>query len=374
MKNKIISGIQQIGIGVSNVKEAWQWYKDNFGIDIRIFEESAMAEYMLPYTGGKPRMRHAALALNLMGGGGFEIWQYTERTPKAPDNKPLLGDYGIFCAKIKSPDVKAAFKFFKERNLNVNGLKKCPDGRDHFFIEDPYGNYFEIVDSKDWFRFDRRKFTGAAAGAIIGVSSIEESRKVYSNILGYDTVVSDTEGVFEDLFPLNGGKSRFRRVLLKHSKDRKGGFSRLFGPSEIELVECMDESRQPIFKGRYWGDLGFIHLCYDIIGMEFLRIECKENGFPFTVDSDIHPEGNSFDMGEAAGHFAYIEDPDGTLIEFVETHKIPIIKKFGWYLHLRDRNPEKPLPNWIIKALKYSKVKDKQLTGKKKKQTKKGKE
>jgi len=34
-------------------------------------------------------------------------------------------------------------------------------------------------------------------------------------------------------------------------------------------------------------------------------------------------------MGEASGHFAYVEDPDGTLIEFVETHKIPIIKKLG---------------------------------------------
>lgn len=371
MKNKIISGIQQIGIGVENVKEAWQWYKDIFGIDIRIFEESAMAEYMLPYTGGKPRMRHAALALNLMGGGGFEIWQYTERKPKAPEMPPRLGDLGIFCAKIKSPDVKATYAYFRNKNLNVNGLKKCPDGRDHFFIADPYNNFFQIVDSKDWFRFDRKKFTGAAAGAIIGVSDIETSRKVYSDILGYDTVVFDKSGVFDDLSPLNGGTSELRRVLLKHSKDRKGGFSRLFGPSEIELVQALDDPRESIFKNRYWGDLGFIHLCYDIIGMDSLRKECKAAGFPFTVDSDIHPEGESFDMGEAAGHFSYIEDPDGTLIEFVETHKIPIIKKLGWYLDLKKRDSEKPLPNWILKALKYSKVKDKHLLGKRGKQKKK---
>ena len=31
-------------------------------------------------------------------------------------------------------------------------------------------------------------------------------------------------------------------------------------------------------------------------------------------------------MGDAAGQFAYIEDPDGTLIEFVETHKVPLVK------------------------------------------------
>jgi hypothetical protein len=62
-------------------------------------------------------------------------------------------------------------------------------------------------------------------------------------------------------------------------------------------------------------------------------------------------------MGEAAGHFTYIEDPDGTLIEFVETHKIPILKKIGWYLNLRKRNPKKALPKWMLSALRFSRVK-----------------
>ena len=61
-------------------------------------------------------------------------------------------------------------------------------------------------------------------------------------------------------------------------------------------------------------------------------------------------------MGEAAGHFAYIEDPDGTLIEFVETHKIPILKKIGWYLNLRNRKRESPLPDWLLKALRFNRV------------------
>ena len=60
---------------------------------------------------------------------------------------------------------------------------------------------------------------------------------------------------------------------------------------------------------------------------------------------------------EAAGHFAYIEDPDGALIEFVETHKVPILKKLGWYLDLRKRDPKKSLPDWILKTLRFSKVK-----------------
>ena len=62
-------------------------------------------------------------------------------------------------------------------------------------------------------------------------------------------------------------------------------------------------------------------------------------------------------MGEAAGHFSYIEDPDGTLIEFVETHKIPILKKLGLYLDLRKRDPKNHLPEWMLKTLKFSRVK-----------------
>jgi hypothetical protein len=62
-------------------------------------------------------------------------------------------------------------------------------------------------------------------------------------------------------------------------------------------------------------------------------------------------------MGEAAGHFSYIEDPDGTLIEFVETHKIPILKKIGWYLDIRKRDALKPLPRWMVKSMGLNKKK-----------------
>jgi hypothetical protein len=55
-------------------------------------------------------------------------------------------------------------------------------------------------------------------------------------------------------------------------------------------------------------------------------------------------------------HFAYIEDPDGTLIEFVETHRVPVVKKIGWYFNLKGRNG-KPLPRWMVRALSFNRVK-----------------
>jgi len=357
MKGYNINGIQQMGVGVKNVKEAWGWYITAFGMDCPIFEEEAEARIMLPYTGGEPRKRHAVLAFNLQSGGGFEIWQYKGREPQARDKETLLGDIGIFSCKMKVKNIDDAYSHFISSGIKVLG-EPTPDpaGKKNFFVPDPFGNIFHIVEAEDWF-MNLKKVTGGTYGAIIGVTDIEAARKTYSNILGYDKVIYDTTGTFEDFATLPGGKGRFRRVLLAASKPFRGGFSPLLGQSVIELVKAEDRTPSRIFEGRFWGDPGFIHLCYDISGMDNMRKHCAEMGSPFTVDSQESHNGGVFDMGEAAGHFAYIEDRDGTLIEFVETHKVPIMKKIGWYLDLGKRDPHKPLPGWMIRTLKFSRVK-----------------
>ena len=352
MEGIVVSGIQQLGIGVTNVDEAWAWYRRNLGMDIKVFDDSSTARLMLPYTGGQPRDRRAILALNMNGGGGFEIWQYTSREPQPPLFEPQLGDLGIFSAKIKTRDAYSTHARFLAKRLKVSPVMMDPAGRNFFFVTDPFNNIFQVIEADNWFG-NRKKHTGSVYGVIIGVTNIENSMKVYSDILGYDHVVFDHNGTFPDLSPLKGGDSKFRRVLLRHSKPRLGAFGRFFGDSEIELVQVVGRKPRKIYEGRFWGDLGFIHLCYDINGMAKLSEACKKRGFAFTVDSN-----NSFDMGEAAGHFSYIEDPDGTLIEFVETHRLPIVKKLGLYLSLRKRNPAKHLPNWIVKSLGLGRVKD----------------
>jgi catechol 2,3-dioxygenase-like lactoylglutathione lyase family enzyme len=346
MRNYIISGIQQVGIGVSNVHEGFKWYNRHLGMDVPIFEEAAEANLMLPYTGGKPHKRHAILAINLKGGGGFEIWQYTSRTPQPCAFTPQLGDLGLFCAKIKTDNISASYKYLSTSNVKLLGaITASPIGKKHFFIEDPFGNLFEIIEDDKWFG-KGQQHTGGPVGVMIGVSDLERSMKFYADILGYDKVLFKGEQSFDDLSSLPGGAVTAKRAILTHSEARVGPFSRLFGNSYIELVEAKGYTPRKIFENRFWGDLGFIHLCFDIKNMSGLKEACEKAGHPFTVDG-----GAGFEMGEAAGHFTYIEDPDGTLIEFVETKKIPILKKLGWYLDLTKRAPEKPLPDWMLKAL-----------------------
>lgn len=357
MDKIIISGIQQLGIGVKNVHEAWGWYKKYFGIDIRILEETAVAEYMVKYTGGEPKKRHAALAITLQGGGGFEIWNHKDFEPRSAEFEIQLGDLGINIGKIECKDPDATYNWLKQNNQNLVGNVCVFEGRKIFFVKDPYGNIFQLVPGKSWFR-EENKMTGGAYGAIIGCTDIDKSIDFYKTILGYDVIVYDRSGTFEDFSSLPGGDKEFRRVLLNHSEPRKGPLSPLFGESEMELVQVLNRQPRKIFENRFWGELGFIHLCFDIQGMDLLRELCFQKGYPLTVDTAQILKESSFDMGDAAGLFAYNEDPDGTLIEYVETHKIPVIKKLGININLQKRNPEKPLPNWMLNAMRFLKAKD----------------
>lgn len=356
-KNFIIGGIQQIGIGVSDLREAWNWYIEMFGIDCPVFREKAEARLMFPFTGGKIWARHAVLAYNLQSGGGFEIWQYTNRIPVYPDFQIEAGNTGIYACKIKTKNIDNAYSFFKKKGVELLGEpSENPAGEKTFFLRDPFGNIFQIVQAYDWL-LRENKPTGGVYGTIMGVTDIENSKRVYSDILGYDKVIYDVTGIFPDFFSLPGGQKIFRRVLLRRSIPVTGPFSKLMGVSEVELISGGNGNERRIYENRYWGDPGFIHLCYDIRGMENLKLYCLEKGFPFMVDSQQSYNGSSFDMGEASGHFSYIQDPDGILIEFVETHKIPIIKRFRWYLKLHKRKPEKKLPDWIFRLMRFSKVK-----------------
>jgi catechol 2,3-dioxygenase-like lactoylglutathione lyase family enzyme/uncharacterized glyoxalase superfamily protein PhnB len=350
MEQRYINGIQQVGIGVADARQAFDWYKRNFGTDILVFEDTAIASLMQRYTGNKAHQRHALLAMNLQGGGGLEIWQYTNRMPAAPTAPPRLGDWGIFAIKIKCVNIQSAYQKLKQV-ATVTPIARTPYGWEHFFVQDPWGNWFDVVEWEPMFAQGKHA-TAGVAGAIIGVSNLQASTHFYQNVLGYTETWYTGNGIFADWQALDHGHHAFNRVLLARPQKATGAFGKLLGPSVIELVQVLSAQAVKIYHNRYWGDLGFIHLCFDINGMEAHEQSCAAAGHPLTVNSR-----NSFDMGKAAGHFAYNEDPDGTLIEYVETHKVPIAKKWGWYLNLAHRNPQKTLPDWMVKCLRFSRVK-----------------
>ena len=347
MERFLISGIQQIGVGTEDFRKSWDWYIDMFGIDVKILEDDTVAERMLPYTGGKPQQRHACIAVSLQGGGGFEIWQYSKRKPVSCPFTISVGDLGIFAAKLNCSDIAAFYRELSAKWEHCTSPELLPDGTPCFYVRDLYGNIFQIVENRKVF-INQGRLTGGMAGAVIGVSDMKASVKFYSEVLGYSIVRSDSTGIFSKHDIMPGAGMNCRRVILASEK-RKGAFAELFGDSTIELVQALERTPRKIYEGRYWGDPGFIQVCFDVTNMTALGAFCKEHGHPFTVDSC--PDGRKFDMGDASGHFTYIEDPDGTLIEFVETHKVPVVKKLGWFIDMSRRNPEKPLPKFLFRMM-----------------------
>lgn len=346
-----INGIQQVGIGVVDANIAWQWYRRAFKMDVPIFQDSAEAKLMIRYTAGKVERRHAILAMNMQGGGGFEIWQYTSKEPLHPARPIQMIDLGIIAVKIRCRDIHLTYRHFQSLGADLLGLpSQSPIGIWHFYVKDPFGNLFELEENSSWFS-QNKDLTGGVSGVVMGVSSIEKVLPIYQKTLDHAVVLVDKIDQWDDFACLSGGNNIFRRVILQSSSLSSGAFSKLFCQNTIELIESLHHKGMRIFENRNWGDLGFIHVCFDVNHMDLLKAQFEKNGFPMTVDSQ-----DEFDMGAAAGRFAYIEDPDGTLVELVETFKIPILEKWGWFLNLKTRKNKGPLSNFFVKLLALNRV------------------
>lgn len=356
MKNnyKKINLIQHIGVGVPNTEAAWKWYRKFFGLNVPMFDAIAEAPLMQIYTKNNVVNKRATMVLNMQGGCAMEIVQLQNHQFKNPDFELQMGDLGIFIAKIKVKNVPAAYNYFKENSANlISEINKTPDGKEIFFVKDLNGLIFQIIPENNWFSVSKH-FSGGIAGCVIGVSDMEKAKKFYCDLLGFDKIIFDETKVFDDWKTIPGGNSKARRILLKQSNGPAGAFSEIVGSSFIELVQVLDRVPKKIFKGRIWGDSGFIHLAFDVKGMVQLEKVCAASGFPFTCDSK-----NALNMGNNTEvHCIYIEDPNGMLVEFTEVYKIPILKKIGWFLNVEKRDPVKPLPSWILKGMRFSSVKD----------------
>ncbi|MFC3414622.1 VOC family protein [Algoriphagus hitonicola] len=341
-----INGIQQIGIGVKDAENSWSWYKKAFGMDVPIFKDRAEATLMTAYTGNSIQQRYAILAMNLQGGGGFEVWQYTSRVPQPAAFQIQMNDLGILGIKIRCKNILQTKSHLEQLGATILSEPSIsPSGALHFYVQDPFSNLFELIENDSWFALDNG-ITGGVCGVLIGCSSIEKSLPLYRDLLFHHQIKADKTDHFEDLQNLPGGKGKFRRIILAKTSAPSGAFGRLLCHTEIELISSLDSSGRKIFENRYWGDLGFIHVCFDVNQMDKLKEKAESMGFDFKVDSK-----DNFDMGKAAGRFAYIEDPDQTLVELVETYKVPIFAPLGIFLNLKSRKKSSPLPNLFIKAL-----------------------
>jgi hypothetical protein len=68
----LISGIQQVGIGVKDAGEAFSWYNKTFGLNVPVFDDEAEAKLMVGFTNNIVRKRHWSILFSLK----LVIWAF----------------------------------------------------------------------------------------------------------------------------------------------------------------------------------------------------------------------------------------------------------------------------------------------------------
>ena len=117
--SKIIHGIQQVGIGVKNADESVLWYAKFLGADIKIFDDDSEAKEMAPFMGGVSHQKRAVMLINLEGGSGYEVWQYTDKDPVKAKEVIRIGDFGINVVFIKSRDIMESYKQLQSKGVTI---------------------------------------------------------------------------------------------------------------------------------------------------------------------------------------------------------------------------------------------------------------
>lgn len=350
---KRINGIQHIGVAVHDMDASLKFYRKFFGMDIPFFDSVAAAPLMTIYTRDEVITKRASMICNLQGGCAMEVIRPTSFEPTDMAFELRMGDLGITHTFIKSTDVAASHAFCAANEApGLTPLTTLPNGDATFSLKDLDGNIFQYLPYPTKYT-DNGHHSLGAAGCSIGVSDMDTALGLYRDVLGYDKVVYDQTGTFDDWAHLPGGDQAYRRVMLTQSQQPGGGFAQVTGESFVELVLAQDRAGRKIYEDRQWADPGFVHLGYDVRGMQALGEDLAEKGYGFTCDSN-----DALDMGNTKVHCVYIEDRDGTLLELIEVYKVPIIEKWGIFLNVEKRDPLKPLPNFMLKALRFSRIRD----------------
>lgn len=327
-----INGLQQIGIGTTDLEALARWYATEWGFDRVIVDDRSPAEHMAPLTLRQVREKHACMSVNLTGGGALEIWQSIAPEPLLPINTVAVGDIGIFAAKIGPP----------RRPQTASTLSEGVDplGRRTVWLRDPEGNLLQYVRDSGF------AASRGVQGAVLGVRNPDRILSFLQDAFGELETLASSEDVFADLAGFVGGDGRLHRTIVRRKRAGFGCLSAFLGDFELEVISARARPARQIYAGRSWGDPGFIHLAFDVTGAGALRAHLEQRRWEIPVDS-----GPGFRMGGSRGRFFYALPEPGLLFEFVEVERMELLPRFGLGIDMASLNRRRPFPRLAVKTM-----------------------
>jgi catechol 2,3-dioxygenase-like lactoylglutathione lyase family enzyme len=321
----MINGIQHIGIGVTDRDKAFLFYNNALGFSVPMSRHSGNCKGVLPLI-KKDEERKVVIALNSHGGGLVEIFQYTSKKP-VPRPKEVDFSYNgclFFGLKVKNVGKSLGIieRHGGERVTEPSAFTpKAEAGWRTAMFLDTEGIQAMLLEYPESGMGHGNG--GSRIGGVeyvgIGVSDIEDSVEFYTRVLEYDKIVYRTEGTYPEWDPLFG-KGRFmKRALLRRSGNPEGIFRHFLHGGMIELIQVEGNTGKHNFDGRKWGDIGFMELAFDVTDIDETLEEVARKGVSLAAPPYVQ------DMGmNTKATFAYIRDPDGSLLEFADISRLPV--------------------------------------------------
>ncbi|MEH6514555.1 MAG: hypothetical protein V7734_15790 [Maribacter arcticus] len=103
-----------------------------------LFKDEAVAKLMTRYTNGNAERRDAYLSLNMVGGGGLEIWQFKDRIPSVPKVPIRYGYLGIYAIKIRSKNLFNMHEYLKQlKVVCLSEITISDKYTSSFYFDDP---------------------------------------------------------------------------------------------------------------------------------------------------------------------------------------------------------------------------------------------
>jgi catechol 2,3-dioxygenase-like lactoylglutathione lyase family enzyme len=142
----------------------------------------------------------------------------------------------------------------------------------------------------------------------ICVSNMDKALNFYQKILGFKKMILDYSGLLTGMDKIVGKSNVKARIILLKSENIGP-----LGQGMIKLVQFLPPFKaKPINVEHVWSDIGISEVALNIINMEKVLAKIKDNN----IEIVLPPQHDTFDNKEVI--YAYIRDPDGSLVELVE--------------------------------------------------------
>jgi len=317
----LINALQHVGIGVTDVAEAYEFYRRRLGFKFKVGESEYDVWELEPMFGRKVRM-HIHNSFNASGGPGLELFQHKDTNPRTRPVSATLSDIGILELGIRVQNLDHIFDNLKGLGIdfltNIEELQVGSSEAWKFaYLRSPDGILIQLLETDDsaTSRTRRAKVLGISHVGL-GTSDLERARSFYGGLLGFDKLIWRQCSAFGTPDRTGPVGEELEVLMLGRTAGSTASLCSLDG-GMIKLFHCRTQPGERVFKGRRFGDPGLTEIAFDVDDIHTAYAQTIKGGAkPLVPPTD-------FDWGFGPrGALAYVADFDGNVIELVQIRSL----------------------------------------------------